>query len=159
MGEDRAFPCGNALGILKWRYQTNDDSKSPVSVTCWPSNQSGKTHCNLEYQLGETLAEIEDFEVRIPIPGSTAHAPEIIDCDGETAFDSKNAELVWRVTSMDQSNGAGALEFAVPQADHQEFFPVKVDFTSPATLCSMEVLQVIGEGNVPKQFFKQTAFK
>jgi len=60
---------------------------------------------------------------------------------------------------MDQSNGSGALEFAVPQANHQEFFPVNVGFTSPSTMCAMEVLDVIGEGNAPKRFSKQTAFK
>jgi hypothetical protein len=157
--DDRAFPCGNAIGILKWRYQTSDDSMSPVSVTCWPSNQGGMTHCNLEYNLTGVLAELEDFVVRIPIPGSAAHAPEIIDCDGDTTFDSRTNELLWRVTSMDSSNDNGALEFAVPQTNHQEFFPVNVNFTSPTTMCGMQVVEVLGEGNAPARFSKQCAFK
>jgi len=157
--EDRAFPCGNSIGILKWRYQTSDDSMSPVSVTCWPSNQGGMTHCNLEYNLTGVLAELEDFVVRIPIPGSAAHAPEIIDVDGDATFDSRTNELLWRVTSMDSSNDSGALEFSVPQCNHQEFFPVNVDFTSPGTMCSMEVLEVVGAGGAPARFSKQTAFK
>lgn len=157
--EDRAFPCGNSIGILKWRYQTSDDSMCPVSVTCWPSNQGGMTHCNLEYNLTGVLPELEDFVVRIPIPGSAAHAPEIIDVDGDTTFDSRTNELLWRIDSMDGSNDNGALEFSVPQVNHQEFFPVKVDFTSPTTLCSMEVLEVVDSGNAPVRFSKQCAFK
>jgi len=157
--EDRAFPCGNSIGILKWRYQTSDDSMSPVSVTCWPSNQGGMTHCNLEYNLTGVLPELEDFVVRIPIPGSAAHAPEIIDVDGDTTFDSRTNELLWRIDSMDGSNDNGALEFSVPQVNHQEFFPVNVNFTSPTTLCSMEVLEVVDSGNAPARFSKQCAFK
>merc|ERR1712153_35875 len=157
--EDRAFPCGNSIGILKWRYQTSDDSMSPVSVTCWPSNQGGMTHCNLEYNLTGVLPELEDFVVRIPIPGSAAHAPEIIDVDGDTTFDSRTNELLWRIDTMDGSNDNGALEFSVPQVNHQEFFPVNVTFTSPTTLCSMEVLEVVDSGNAPARFSKQCAFK
>lgn len=159
--EDRAFPCGNALGVLKWKYQTNDESQSPLSVTCWPSNQSGKTHCNLEYNLGEVLSELEDVTIYVPLPGSAVHPPEIIDCDGETTFDSKNSQLVWTVSTMDASNSSGALEFAVPQADdHQDFFPVQVSFTSPATICAMQVLQVVApDGQTPVRFSSQTSFK
>jgi hypothetical protein len=158
--EDRAFPCGNPLGILKWKYQTNDDSRSPISVTCWPSNQSGQTHCNLEYNLGEVLEELEELVIAVPLPGSAVHPPNIIDCDGETVFDSKNSQLLWKLDTVDRSNESGALEFAVPQAAHEDFFPVRVSFTSPSTMCAMQVLEVIAaDTGAPVRFSKQTLFK
>eukprot|EP00656_Telonema_subtile_P029274 TRINITY_DN32429_c0_g1_i3.p1 TRINITY_DN32429_c0_g1~~TRINITY_DN32429_c0_g1_i3.p1 ORF type:complete len:156 (-),score=60.65 TRINITY_DN32429_c0_g1_i3:55-522(-) len=116
--------------------------------------------CNLEYNLGETLAELEDVVITVPLPGSAVHPPQIVDCDGETVFDSKNSQLLWKLTSVDASNSSGALEFAVPQSGHEDFFPVQVSFTSPTTMCAMQVLQVLAaDSGAPVRFSKQTTFK
>ena len=105
------------------------------------------------------LSELEDVTIYIPLPGSAVHPPDIIDCDGETQFDSKESRLVWTISTMDASNSSGSLEFSVPEADHQDFFPVQVSFTSPATICAMQVLQVTAPDGQPVRFSKQTAFK
>ena len=39
---NRPFPCGSPLGILKWRFQTKDESKVPIVINCWPSVSSGR---------------------------------------------------------------------------------------------------------------------
>lgn len=33
----RPFPIGAPLGVLKWRFQTDDESAAPLSINCWPS--------------------------------------------------------------------------------------------------------------------------
>lgn len=74
LAKDRGFPCDNPLGILKWRYANSDEDKAPLKVTCWPSDQRGKTHCNLEYELGEVIPELQvRTPRRAPAPMACAH--------------------------------------------------------------------------------------
>merc|ERR1719201_2943417 len=36
----RPFPTGSALGVLKWRMQSNDESTVPLLINCWPTQTS-----------------------------------------------------------------------------------------------------------------------
>jgi hypothetical protein len=40
---NRPFPCGSALGVLKWRFSTKDESAVPLSINCWPTINGGET--------------------------------------------------------------------------------------------------------------------
>ncbi len=37
----RPFPIGAPLGVLKWRFQTDDEAAAPLSINCWPSVSGG----------------------------------------------------------------------------------------------------------------------
>jgi len=160
LAKEGDFPCGNPLGVLKWRYACNDEDKAPIKVTCWPSEQRGKTHVNMEYELGDTITELTDLVIAIPLPGSATRGPEIIDCSGETSFDSKNMQLLWRISTVDDSNSSGALEFALPEAPHEAFFPINVQFVAPQTYCNIEVLDAFRSADMhPVKFSKNTNLK
>lgn len=46
---DKAFPTSTALNVLKWRWQTSDESALPITVSCWPTpGGNGTTAVTLE---------------------------------------------------------------------------------------------------------------
>jgi len=156
LAKDRGFPCDNPLGILKWRYANSDEDKAPLKVTCWPSDQRGKTHCNLEYELGEVIPELQDIVISIPVPSQ----PEIVDVAGETQYDSRNGMLLWKLDTVDSSNSSGTLEFSLGAVSHDMFFPINAKFTAPSTYCDIQILAVTStetEQNV--KYSKQVTLK
>jgi len=160
LAKEGSFPCGNPLGVLKWRYQSNDEDKVPVKVTCWPSNQRGNTHVNMEYELGDTITELSDLVISFPLPGSCTRSPEIVDSCGETQFDSKNMQLHWRISEVDESNSTGALEFSLPEAPEESFFPITVTFSASQTYCPIEVVEVMhSQSNQPVKHSKNVSLK
>ena len=36
----KAFPTGSALGVLKWRLATSEESLVPLLINCWPTQAS-----------------------------------------------------------------------------------------------------------------------
>ena len=83
------------MGVLKWRFQTADESNIPLSsessefpdlvkvdkqlflgaclfflpVNCWPSdNGQGGCDVNIEYELEQAQLELNDVIISIPIP-------------------------------------------------------------------------------------------
>jgi len=156
LAKDPAFPCDNPLGILKWRYTNSDEDKAPLKVTCWPSDQRGKTHCNLEYELGSVIEQLEDIIIQIPVPSQ----PEVLDSTGETQYDHRNGNLYWKLDSVDGSNSSGSLEFSLPAVDHGSFFPIDVKFTAPQTFCDIQLLEVLNVStDAPVKYSKQTTLK
>merc|ERR1719450_858513 len=66
----RAFPTGSALGVLKWRLQTTDESHAPLLINCWPTQTAEDTYeVNVEYELN---GDFELRDVRIAIPMAAA---------------------------------------------------------------------------------------
>jgi len=154
LAKDRAFPSDGAkpLGILKWRYNESDEDKAPIKVTCWPSDQRGKTHVNMEYELGNTIPELENVCISIPVP----QQPEVIDVDGSTNYDARSGNFNWTLDECGAGNSSGSLEFALPAIGHDAFFPITVTFTAPSTYCDIQILAAIGlEDGEPKKFSKQ----
>lgn len=68
-------------------------------------------------------------------------APIIKQCDGDYSYEKYKGQLKWRITSIDESNSTGALEFSV-QGHPQDFFPVNVNFTSKNSYCAIEPTKV-----------------
>ena len=130
-------------------------------MNCWPSDQRGQTHCNLEYELGDTINELNDLVISIPIPGSATRGPEVLDVVGETSFDSRNMLLHWRIDQVERAkNPSGAMEFALPAAPHESFFPIYVKTSAPQTYCGIEVLEVLHtESGAPMKYSKEVTLK
>jgi len=82
----RAFPIGQALAVLKWRYAGHDESLVPLSsklsnrifsfprsftnqVNCWPSpSNDGTCEVNIEYELENESVTLHDVVISIPLP-------------------------------------------------------------------------------------------
>jgi len=139
----RAFPTGNSLGILKWRFQSKEESDIPFTVNCWPSaGAGGSTVVNIDYELVKPSLQLSDVKITIPIPGSTA--PVVNTADGAFQFNAKARNLTWSLPLIDDSNSSGSMEFTLNfNGDKATFFPVVVNFTSLKTLCPIEILEVV----------------
>ena len=49
--------------------------------------------------------------------------------DGDTQYDGRKSQLLWSIDLLDDSNRTGSLEFVVPAANPDAFFPVEVGQT------------------------------
>merc|ERR1712100_468071 len=59
---NRPFPTGSALGVLKWRFSTKDESLVPLQISCWPSVSGNDTVVNLEYEAGAAF-ELHNVQI------------------------------------------------------------------------------------------------
>jgi coatomer subunit delta len=72
---DRPFPTGSALGVLKWRFQTRDESLVPLSINCWPSSSGGESYVNIEYEATADF-DLQNVAIAIPLP-ALSQAPRV----------------------------------------------------------------------------------
>lgn len=72
---ERPFPTGSALGILKWRLNTTDESMVPLLINCWPSVSGGESYVNIEYE-SQAAFDLQRVEIAIPLP-AMSHAPQV----------------------------------------------------------------------------------
>lgn len=154
----KPFPLGTDVGLLKWRYQTQEDSALPLTINCWPSeNGQGGCDVNIEYELEHTRLELNDVTINIPLPiGCT---PIVTECDGEYKHESRKNLLQWVLPLIDASNKTGALEFSAATAIPNDFFPLTVSFFSKnqyADLKPKEVLLV--DDDTPVKFSSESVF-
>ena len=138
---NRPFPTGSPLGILKWRFQTTDESAVPLTINCWPSVSGSESYVNIEYESSSKF-DLHNVSIIIPLP-ATRDAPKINSIDnGDTAFDSRNSCLTWNMDLIDESNNTGALEFILPAADSGAFFPIDVNFVAKKTFCDINITEI-----------------
>lgn len=135
----RPFPTGNPLGVLRWRFVTKDESKAPLLINCWPSDNGDESVVNIEYELGANK-ELRDVVISIPLGSSTQ--PTVSQCDGEFVYNARTAAVEWRLALIDQSNPQGSLEFSTGSVDPNTFFPIDVSFSSKYTYAPVQVSQV-----------------
>ena len=65
----KPFPVNTDVPVLKWRYQTKEESEIPLTINCWPSeNGQGGCDVSIEYALQNEDLELLDVIVSIPIP-------------------------------------------------------------------------------------------
>jgi hypothetical protein len=152
----KAFVINSPNGILKWRLLSQDSSRLPLLVNCWPSAGGGPVAVvNMEYEARKGL-ELHDVLVKIPIVAKGQ--PNITGSTGETFYDVKNSILEWSLPLVDSSNLTGTLDFELDQwrnNDTSHLFPINVKFTSPNSLCELGVLQVL-LGDQPVKFSSHT---
>jgi len=143
----KPFPTNTDVGVLKWRFQTTDDSLIPLSINCWPSeNGQGGCDVNIEYELeqGVEHLELEDVVITIPIPHGV-NAPVVAENDGDYTFDKRNG-LQWRLPVIDATNKTGSMEFSCG-GNPDDFFPVHVSFFSKKTYSQIKLLDCMDVNN------------
>ena len=64
--------------------------------------------------------------------------PIIKQIDGDYSYEKYKNCLIWRISSIDQSNSSGSLEFSVG-GHASDFFPVNVNFNSKKSYCDIQV--------------------
>lgn len=84
---DRPFPVNQAVGVLKWRYTSNDSKEIPLTskrkihlydkyiyeyfvlVNCWPNETpNGGCDVNIEYELQNKNLVLKDVQISVPLP-------------------------------------------------------------------------------------------
>lgn len=78
--------------------------------------------------------------------------------DGEWRYDGRRGALVWTVDLIDDTNRSGSMEFVVPAADPDAFYPIEISFGSNKTLCEIAVESVTHtQREVPIKFSSRRA--
>jgi len=138
----KPFPLNTGVGVLKWRFQTQDESEIPVSINCWPSdNGAGGCDVNIEFELEDTSLELNDVVISIPIPHGSG-SPNVSECDGEYTMDTRHGALLWQHPVIDGQNKTGSMEFSIAGSP-DDFFPVTMTFHSSKSYSGISVLDCV----------------
>lgn len=155
---DKPFPVGQDIGVLKWRFQTQDEAFMPLSINCWP-NENGEV--NIEYELEQENMELEDVQINIPCPSGVG-SPVVNECDGDHHYDTHKRMLQWRLPFIDSTNKAGSLEFNINSSGGvhpEDFFPVTVSFVSKKPYCDIAINEVQHiDSNEPERYSSEVFF-
>lgn len=138
----RPFPTGAPLGVLKWRYQSMDESDIPLTINCWPSVSGGQSYVNIEYECTAPF-DLHNVAIVIPVP-ALASPPQVNQIDGDYQYDARKSVWIWKIDLLDQDNASGSAEFVIPASDPATFFPINVSFTAKKTMCNLNIGQVVG---------------
>lgn len=150
----KPFPINVDVGVLKWRFQTQDESYLPLLINCWPSeNGSGGCDVNIEYELQMDKLELSDVEIQIPVNGT----PVVSECEGMYDFDTRKNRLLWNLPVINASNKTGSLEFSCP-GKPSDFFPVSVQFESSQSYCNIKIADVVTMENQSVDYFSEVTF-
>ncbi|KAJ6648607.1 Coatomer subunit delta [Pseudolycoriella hygida] len=154
----KPFPLNTDVGVLKWRWQTQDESSVPLTINCWPSeNGEGGCDVNIEYELEHQRLELQDVCISIPLP-LNSH-PSVAECDGDYHHDSRKNILQWNIPVIDAANKAGSMEFSVPASIPGDFFPVQVSFSAKIPYADLKATQVVSvDDGSPVKFSTETVF-
>ncbi|XP_064595608.1 coatomer subunit delta-like [Liolophura sinensis] len=154
---DKPFPLNQDIGVLKWRFQTQDESFMPLSINCWPSEAGSGCDVNIEYELENEDLELNDVVITIPTPSGVG-APVVGECEGEYHHNSRKNILEWTHPVIDSSNKSGSMEFSMP-GHPDDFFPVSVSFVSKKSYCDLEILGVKHvDDDQPAKFSSEVIF-
>lgn len=138
----KPFPMNTDVGVLKWRYTTQDESAIPLTINCWPSeNGDGGCDINIEYELENTKLELQDVVIVIPMPMGVV--PSITECDGVYNHDPRKHNLQWNLPVIDAANKQGAMEFSAPSSIPGDFFPIEVSFVSKTLYADLNIAKIV----------------
>ncbi|KAG6845568.1 hypothetical protein H0H87_007247 [Tephrocybe sp. NHM501043] len=148
----RAFPVGQSLAVLKWRYAGTDESNVPLSINCWPSpSNDGTCEVSIEYELENENVTLYDVVISIPLPAGSY--PTVSSHTGEWSLDPGSHSLAWSVArvSAEDDTRSGSMIFTVGGDDASAFFPVQVSFIGQGSLAGVGVASIgkIGGGEDP----------
>lgn len=152
----KAFPVNVDIGVLKWRFQTQDDSFMPLSINCWPNDSGNTCDVNIEYELERPELELNDVVITIPVPSGVG-APVVNECDGEYRHDSRKNILEWTMPVIDELNRSGAMEFSIP-GHPDDFFPVNVTFVSKKSYCDIQLTDISTMNDAPVKHSSEVIF-
>jgi len=138
----RPFPLNTDVGVLKWRFQSDDSEDLPLIINCWPSETSQGCDVNIEYELQDHRLEL--FNVLVSIPVSTQGGTlNVSQCDG--SYGHSHGVLEWSIPLVDKTNSNGTLEFSAP-GTADSFYPVNVNFNMKKPFCDMKIRGVMISG-------------
>ncbi|EEB13626.1 Coatomer subunit delta, putative [Pediculus humanus corporis] len=161
----KPFPLNTDVGVLKWRYQTQEESSIPLTskklnfkyINAASENIDGGCDVNIEYELEHDHMELNDVSIVIPLPIGVS--PVISDCDGEYHHDSRKNNLTWSLPVIDSSNKSGCLEFSTLTSVPNDFFPLNVAFTSKTSYADLKITDVhLVENQAPVKYSVDTVF-
>ena len=154
----KPFPVNTGVGVLKWRFQTQDEAELPLSINCWPSdNGAGGCDVNIEFELENADLELNDVVISIPIPHGVG-APNVSECEGEYSHDSRRGLLLWQHPVIDAQNKTGSMEFSVAGCP-DDFFPVTMSFTSSKSFSGIKILECVDvESASPVKYSSEISF-
>ena len=139
---NKCFPSGRPVGILRWSNSQSSADFIPITITCWPEEESkNRMLVTIEYSA-TTKFQLHDVKIRIPIHST----PEIKAADGRYKHNKNNNELIWEIDMIDGSNSSGDLEFSITEKDPDSFFPITVSFSSQQMYYNVDV---VGVKNIP----------
>ncbi|EDV34230.2 uncharacterized protein Dana_GF21077 [Drosophila ananassae] len=143
----KPFPLNTDVGVLKWRFVSQDESAIPLTINCWPSdNGEGGCDVNIEYELEAQQLELQDVAIVIPLPMNVQ--PSVAEYDGTYNYDSRKHVLQWHIPIIDAANKSGSMEFSCNASIPGDFFPLQVSFVSKtpyAGISAQDVVQVDSE--------------
>lgn len=145
----KCFPTSTDVGVLKWRFQSQDESEIPLTINCWPSETRNGCEVSIEYELQKTNLELNNVVIAIPIPSNVA-APIVKNCDDDYSYEKYKNCMFWRIATIDNSNANGTFEFTV-SGHASDFFPVNVQFNSAISYCDIQVIGVMSADNLSEQ--------
>jgi len=138
----KPFPLNTDVGVLKWRFQTQDENLIPININCWPTeNKNGGCDVNIDYELQDDNLELINVVIVIPLAHGCG-APNVSECEGEYQYEARKNILTWRLPVVDASNKSGALEFSC-QGHTEDFFPINVAFYSKRPYADLSVADVV----------------
>jgi coatomer subunit delta len=139
----KSFPLNTDCGILKWRFQSLDESDIPLTLNCWPSETKNGFDVCIEYELQKLNLELDSVNIQVPISRTIGVAPLVKHIDGDYKFDKLKNILIWQIANIDKLNSNGSIEFSVSGAGHvNDFFPINVNFSSQKSYCDLQIAQV-----------------
>lgn len=142
--QDKGFPVGRPVGVLRWSLSSSDEAMVPLVVNCWPEDEGDQFNVNIEYTLQRSTLELHNVEITVPL--GTTNAPHIVALDG--AHSHSNDTLTWSIPMIDTANSTGTLEFNIAgHSDPDAFFPIQVTFQSKSLYWNVEVANVANTQN------------
>jgi hypothetical protein len=155
----RPFPLGSAVGVLKWRMVSTDESIVPLMINCWPTQTGGNAwEVNVEYELGAAyVGKLELRNLTVTIPAPVEAVPQISPSNGTASFSKRDAAITWHVPIIDATSTSGTVEFALSGLSSADaLFPINCSFTGVATLCELGITEVrsaeAGGGPLPFKY-------
>lgn len=140
----RKFPVNNqGTTLLRWRMQTQDESKVPLLITCWPAPSPTGFGMNIEVEhQGEF--PLNQCQILIPCP----RQPDIASFTGDdAAYDKREKVIVWDVGVMGPDATSSNLEFSCGGAQKDDFVPISASFAADGSLCGVKVLGARSQGS------------
>jgi hypothetical protein len=137
----RAFPVGQSIAVLRWRYAGKDESYVPLSINCWPSpSNDGTCEVNIEYELENEGVTLHDVVISIPLPSGSY--PTVSSHSGDWSLNPSSHSLDWTIPLITPQDRSGSLEFTVGGDDAGAFFPVKVSFVGQGSMAGVVAANV-----------------
>ncbi|XP_067639810.1 coatomer subunit delta [Eurosta solidaginis] len=138
----KPFPLNTDVGVLKWRFITQDEAAIPLTINCWPSeNGEGGCDVNIEYELEAQHLELQDVSITIPLPMNVQ--PSVAEYDGTYNYDQRKHILQWNIPIIDANNKSGSMEFSCNSSIPGDFFPLQVYFVSKTPYAALKATDVL----------------